>query len=200
MKNIISIFLSLFIPLLTFGQTSVGDTLKKGSADTMLDAIESARRAKEQEKFMRERPDWKPVKVLGVPYIGAEVGWSHFRGEHIGLKAVLMGFNLYGGIGKEWIFHNHSDKSLLWYAGCGYFFGDQYEGRGEASIDITVGQNPVCHDIGIVGSYSLGYFFDESKRFGIKGTLGVGAGNLDQDEAKFIWEVGVGLIIKLWAD
>lgn len=186
-------------------QSNVGDAVKKGASETFLDTFDAVQRAKEQQKRQEEAmrkkyPNWSPPKELGVPYFGVELGWSHFRGEHIGLKAALMGFNVFGGVGKEWIFSNHSDKSLLWYAGCGYFFGDIYDGSGESSIDITVGQTPVCHDIGILGSFSLGYFFGETKRFGVKGTLGVGGGNLDKDEPKFIWEVGAGVIVKLWAD
>ncbi len=198
-----AVALLLFALLGTIGasaQSSVGDAVKKGATDTFFNSLEAAKRAKEQEKAMRKKyPDWM-TKELGVPYVGLELGWSHFRGEHVGVKAALMGFNVFGGIGQEWIFSNHSDKSLLWYAGCGYYFGDTYDGSGESSIDITVGQTPVCHDIGIMGSFSMGYFFGDTKRFGVKGTLGVGGGNLDQDEMKFIWEVGVGIIVKLWAD
>lgn len=203
-KAAIALLILAVSPIMTLGQ-GYADPFKQGASETVLNSIEAARRAKEQqkayEKMMRKKdPSWHAPKELGVPYFGVELGWSHFRGEHIGLKAALMGFNVFGGIGKEWIFSNHADKSLLWYAGCGYYFGDIYDGSGESSIDITVGQTPVCHDIGIMGSLSMGYFFGETKRFGVKGTLGVGAGNLDQDSPKFIWEVGAGIIIKLWAD
>lgn len=199
------LLLSMLCCITANAQNSVGEVFKKGAADTYLNTLDNVKRNREQQKLMEKQmrdkdPDWRPPKELGVPYFGIEAGWSHFRGEHVGLKAALMGFNLFGGVGKEWILKNHSDKDLLWYAGCGYFFGDIYDGRGESSIDITVGQSPICHDIGIIGSFSMGYFFGDTKRFGVKGTLGLGAGNLDQDEPKFIWEFGTGIIIKLWAD
>ncbi|MCC8039413.1 MAG: hypothetical protein LIP02_14985 [Bacteroidales bacterium] len=202
---LIAILIMMVIPVPGIAQSTVKDAGKQAASSTMLDTWDSVKRQREQqkaqEKLMKQKdPSWNPPKELGIPYLGVELGWSRFRGEHAGLKVGLMGFNLFGGVGKEWIFTNHADKSLLWYAGCGYLFGDIYDGSGESSIDITVGQSPLCHDIGIMGSFSLGYFFGRTKRFGVKGTLGVGGGNLDQDEIKFLWEVGVGVVVKLWAD
>lgn len=184
---------------------SSSDVIGRGVSGAFFNSFENARRSKERQKQQAKKereknPYWQPPKELGVPYLGVELGWSHFKGEHIGLKTAFGGFNVFGGIGKEWIFSNHSDKSLLWYAGCGYFFGDINDGSGEGSIDIAAGQTPLCHDIGILGSFSIGYFFGTTKRIGVKGTLGIGIGNLDYDEPKWLWEFGAGVIIKLWAD
>lgn len=204
-KTVITLLLLMLTAHVSVSQNTLGGAVKKGAADAFLGTFQDIQQQREQQKLidkqMREQgnPVYHP-KELGVPYLGFEAGLSHFRGEHIGLKAALMGFNVFGGVGKEWVFKNHTDKDLFWYAGAGYFFGDTFDGTGEASIDITVGQSPICPDVSIIGSISMGYFFGRSKRFGVKGTLGLGAGNLDRDEPKFIWEYGAGIIIKIFAD
>ncbi|MBP3456278.1 MAG: hypothetical protein J6K38_08480 [Alistipes sp.] len=134
------------------------------------------------------------------PYIGINLGMSRFAGQYARIKTCLGGgggFTLMGGVGKEWIFSPNNDKNLLWHVGLGYYMTDDC--GSEFGMNILLGETPVCPNKGLLLEISYGYFFGYDQIFGVYGSLGIGGGNLDSKNAKFIFDWNIGIAVKLWS-
>lgn len=168
-------------------------------AKTTLDIVN-----KSQQLMERTRE----VPAVGVPYLGIFGGASHAYGEFARLKACIMGgisgFELFGGVGKEYIFNSDWKDRMTWHAGIGYYFTDGViSGYGEdtsniLSIDLVVGRTPLCSDIALMAQFEWDHWFGYSRRFGVFGALGVGLGELDNDSPKVLWDVSLGVAIKIF--
>lgn len=145
--------------------------------------------------------------VEGVPYIGVFGGMSHAYGEFGRLRFCfpgMSGFDLFGGVGKEYLFNSDWKDRMTWHVGLGYYFtdavitGNYYDSLNILSIDLVVGRTPLCEDVAIMAQFEWDHFFGEAKRFGVFGAVGFGFGELDRDEPKILWDVSLGVAVKLY--
>lgn len=146
----------------------------------------------------------------GVPYLGVEVGYSHFCSNFVRTRAALGGaggFLLIGGIGKEGIFSkNGPGEDLYWHVGVGSYMTDDEH---TMEFGFTFGTNPMCNNTyweadinggwGFVMDARYGYFFPYT-RFGIIAGAGIGVGFPESGQAKLLGEYQIGLVVKLFAD
>lgn len=149
----------------------------------------------------------KGIPAVAVPYLGIFGGASHAYGEFGRLKACLGGISgveLFGGVGKEYIFKSDWKDRMTWHAGIGYYFTDGViSGYGEdtsniMSLDFVAGKTPLCSDVAIMLQLEWDHWFGYSRRFGTFVALGVGLGELDAESPKVLWDVSVGVAMKIF--
>lgn len=150
--------------------------------------------------------------IAGYPYLGLDLGASRMYGEFARLQCCLggdAGFQLYGGIGKDWIFNGDNKEKTLWHAGLGYYMVCGYYENQQFDFGITYSETAVMKGGAISCDLSYRYFFGRTKRFGIYAGAGFGVGNVKEafeeraeDEefpGKAVWDIQVGFCIKLFA-
>lgn len=151
--------------------------------------------------------------IAGYPCLLLELGLSRMYGEYARLRGCLggdNGFQIYGGVGKDWVFNGDNKDKLSWHAGLGYYGVGGWDENQQFDFGITVSETPVVAGLAI--SFDLGYryFFGRTKRFGLSGGSGIGVGNLkeccqerpsgEEFPGKFVWNIEAGICIKLFAD
>lgn len=132
----------------------------------------------------------------GYPNVNVKLGWSWLMGENVQLKTCLGGmggFVLYGGVGSEFAY----GKNLNWNVGVGYYLNVDADGYSDLDLGFAFGKS--CHYDGYVftGNLSYTYFFDWAEKwFGVfaGADLGLALGG----DLKFVWNVEVGVAVKLW--
>ncbi|MDD6869567.1 MAG: hypothetical protein PUE25_10530 [bacterium] len=143
----------------------------------------------------------------GIPYLGFFAGASHLNGEFVRLKTCfpgITGFNAFGGVGKEYIFNGEYSKDMTWHAGLGYYATDallsgyEEDTKNILSIDIYAAKTAYYKDPVLAAQFEWDHFFGDAKRFGVFGAVGFGFGDLDADEPDLLWDVTVGVSIKIF--
>ena len=150
-------------------------------------------------------------KIAGYPYLAISLGMSRVYGEFARLKVCFGsygGYAVYGGVGKDWIFNGENKDCLAWHVGMGYYLSPGYDNEHEILLGINYAETPVCEGGSV--NLDLGYTYHIPRlnnRLGIYVGAGVGGGNIKEAisshgdvKAKFIWDVSVGISIKLFAN
>lgn len=151
------------------------------------------------------------IPAAGYPNLTLNLGLSRMYGEFARLKACLGdagGYLLYGGVGKDWIFNGKNKEKLAWHVGVGYYGVWGYDDEQEFNLGITFSETPVCPGYALSMDLLYNYYFGRSTRFGLFGGLGLGVGDLrsvftstgNEFGGKFVWEVTLGIAVKLLAD
>lgn len=144
------------------------------------------------------------------PNFQIQCGASHMYAEFARLKIMIgggagMGMVLYGGVGKEYVFDIENERMLNgghrfpWHAGLGAFL---ITGGSDNSHDLTFGvtytETPAVTNGAVMVDATWSKYFGGSKRIGLFIGGGIGIGDLDDDDGEFMWDVNVGIAIKLW--
>lgn len=152
------------------------------------------------------------VPIAGYPYLGLDLGLSRMYGEFARLHCCLggdSGFRIYGGVGKDWVFDGDNKDKMSWHAGLGYYMALGDDDNQEFDFGITASETAAMQGGAITCDFGYRYFFGRTKRFGVLGSAGFGCGNffdtmksdtdVDKEEGKFIWDVSVGICVKMFA-
>lgn len=148
----------------------------------------------------------------GYPNVQLSIGGSRLWGEFGRVKAMLggtSGFTLYGGVGKDWIFDLPNKDRLAWHAGFGFYFTADFMEQSDFTIGLSYAETPVKEGGVVSLDFDYSYFFGDAKRFGffVGGSAGVGEVrdilkstdyNNDNEPGCFMWDLRLGLSIKLW--
>ncbi|MBO5426820.1 MAG: hypothetical protein J5996_00140 [Prevotella sp.] len=150
--------------------------------------------------------------VAGYPYLALALGISRMYGEFARLHCCLggdAGFQLYGGIGKDWIFDGDNKDKMSWHAGLGYYMALGYDANQQFDFGITYSETAVIAGGAITCDFGYRYFVGRTKRFGFFGGMGFGVGNVkdsfkeryenEKFPGKFVWDVQVGVCVKIFA-
>lgn len=149
------------------------------------------------------------VEAEGYPNVQLDFGLSRVYGEHVRFAAFLggaAGFTIYGGVGKGWVFSGKNHGRLAWHAGLGYYVALGDDENQDFDFGISFAETPVVCGGALNLDLGYHYFLGRRKTFGFYGGLGLGVGNLkgffrsteDKVEGKFLWDVQLGIAIKLW--
>ena len=146
----------------------------------------------------------------GYPYLATSFGLSKLYGEYVRLKASLgkyAGYTLYGGIGKDWLFNGDNKDKLSWHVGLGYYLVPD-DGH-EVTLGIAYSETSVVEGGALSFDIGYSYFFPfTNERVGVFAGTGIGIGNLkealnskegEEFKGKFIWDISIGISIKLFA-
>ncbi|MBQ5669268.1 MAG: hypothetical protein IIV29_01080 [Tidjanibacter sp.] len=147
----------------------------------------------------------------GVPYLGVEVGYSRFCSYFVRPRLALGesgGFLLYGGVGKDDVFKKHGgSEDIYWHVGLASYFSDEIN---TLETGVTFGTNPMCNTSqydtpDIYGGW--GFVMDTRYSFTIPYTIfslyagaGVGVGWTEGGDAKFLYDLQLGVSVKLFSD
>ncbi len=133
------------------------------------------------------------------PGLHAGIGISKAFGEFLRVRLAAGGFQIYTGIGKDWIFNGDNKKKFLWHAGLGGYMSLGYDDIrwGDISYGLTVAENAAWKNLSLTFDFNFTYWFDRRKRFGAFVGTGVGWGNLKSvtqkgEHTKCAWNVEVG--------
>ena len=147
----------------------------------------------------------------GYPYLSLNLGASRMYGEYARLKCCFgsyAGYTLFGGIGKEMIFHGENKDKLSWHAGVGYYINPDCESEHEITLSVVYSESPAV--IGQALSCDIGYTYSlpaTNYRLGFFIGAAGGIGNLkgeernwkDGDKSTFVWDVSLGVNFKIFA-
>lgn len=132
----------------------------------------------------------------GVPYLGFEVGGSVFYGEFARLLFAAggpVGAYLYGGVGRDLLFCRPNSDSVLWHGGVGMRFSFD---RNHYNVGLVYGETPLCYNQAMLVEFVWRHYFGDL--FGVFAGAGGGVGDFRSKEPKFVWDVQLGISIKLW--
>lgn len=163
------------------------------------------------DNFQRMTYNSRPV--AGYPCMALELGLSRMYGEFARLRWCTggdFGFQLYGGVGKDWVFDGDNKDKLSWHAGLGYYAVGGYDENQQFDFGVTVSETPVVAGLALSFDFGYHYFVGSTKRFGFFGGAGFGVGNIkecckerpqgEKFPGKFVWDVEAGICIKVFAD
>lgn len=150
----------------------------------------------------------------GYPNVQLCVGLSRYFGEFARLKGQFggaSGFILYGGVGKDWLFDLRNKDRLSWHAGMGYYITADYKDQSDFSLGISYAETPVVAGGAVGVDLDYSYFFGRTKRFGffVGGSAGVGEvrelleyedNSSEKSPGCFVWDLRIGLSLKLWQE
>ncbi|MDE5987508.1 MAG: hypothetical protein K2H16_09585 [Prevotella sp.] len=150
--------------------------------------------------------------ATGYPYLALDLGISRMYGEFARLHCCLggdAGFQLYGGIGKDWIFNGDNKDKMSWHAGLGYYMVLGYYEDQQFDFGITYSETAVIAGGAITCDLGYRYFLGRARRLGFFGGMGFGVGNVkdcfkeryenEKFPGKFVWDVQVGVCVKIFA-
>jgi len=152
------------------------------------------------EKMGTNVDKYKKIIVDGVPFFALQAGASICYGEFIRARANfpgMTGFTIMGGVGKELIFDRDYKDKMTWHAGIGYYITDGPSFV--ANLDLAAVKAPSISDVGILAQAEFNYFLPRCPRLGFFAGIGVGLGELDQDDPKKLWEFSLGVSFKLFS-
>lgn len=138
------------------------------------------------------------IDVEGVPFLSMDLGMSVFYGEFVRANfatAGMTGFLFYTGVGKDWIFDRRNSDKFLWHVGVGMLLNLDLS---HFHLGLVVGENPLCYNQGLLCEFGYHQFFGDSKILGFVLGAGVGLGNFKAKDPDMVWDVQVGLAVKLW--
>ena len=151
------------------------------------------------------------VYVDGYPNVQISAGISRAYGEFIRFKWCFGGIGgsvMYGGIGKDLLFNGENKDRLSWHIAVGYFISTGYDNNQDLTIGFSVGETPVMKNGTINTDLTYSYFFGNRKLYGFFAGAAIGVGNLKETfkarseyepfPGKFVWDLHIGVSIKLW--
>lgn len=157
------------------------------------------------ESLSRAVGEGARIKVDGYPYGAFSVGLSRFYGEFARFSLKVggwSGFNIYGGVGKDWIFKLENSDKLAWHVGLGMYvsFGNGFwnDCNQAVTLNVAFGETPVVINKALAFEATYEYFFGKSQRIGVFGGLGFSLGNFDATEPVIEWDFQVGVSVKLF--
>lgn len=141
----------------------------------------------------------------GQAYPGMHVaaGLSKSYGEFVRLRFALRGFNLYGGIGKDWLFDGVNKNKFLWHAGIGGYFAF---GGDDPSMDttfgLTVAENAAWENLSLLFDIDYTYWIGRWRRVGVFAGAGLGFADIkdlgkEGHHSKFGWNLELGLTLRI---
>ena len=160
------------------------------------------------DKFIDTAIDGINYKTDGYPNAQLALGISRVYGEFARLKLCLGGaggFTLYGGIGKDLLFNSENSDVTAWHAGIGWYLSS--DENKDFTIGLCYSETPVVDRGALMADLSYSYFFGSKMLFGIFGGGGIGLGKIKDmtvDEegntkgGKFLWDLNIGIAIRLW--
>ena len=176
------------------------------SGSQTLDGTVSSVTKRAVDTFMDAAGRGMGIDVQGYPYGALSVGMSRFYGEFARFSVKfggMGGFNMFGGVGKDWVFGLGNSDKLAWHVGIGAYFsfgGWADECNQAVSLNVSVGETPVVVNKGMACEIVYEYFLGDSQRFGLFGGLGFVLGNFKATEPEYDWDFQVGVAFKLWAN
>ncbi len=182
----------------SYSSSSVSSSVRSSGSNFYSNAMSAAR-------------DMMSVDGDGLPYFGVEVGYSRFCTYFVRPRLALGesgGFLLYGGVGKEDVFKKHGGSDeVYWHVGLGSYVSDEVN---TIETGITFGTNPMCNTSqydtpDLYGGW--GFVLDARYSFTIPYTIfslyagaGVGVGWTEGGDAKFLYDLQLGVSVKLFSD
>lgn len=138
------------------------------------------------------------------PGLHANIGLSKGFGEFCRIRLAAGGFQVYGGVGKDWLFNGENKDKFLWHAGFGGYFGlgEDYDRWGDVSFGLTVAENAAWENLSLTFDVGFNYWFGEWRRIGVFTGAGVGWGDIKDlgkrgHHTKIAWNLELGIAIRL---
>lgn len=138
------------------------------------------------------------------PGLHANVGLSKGFGEFCRIRLAAGGFQVYGGVGKDWLFNGENKDKFLWHAGLGTYFslGDDYNRWGDVSFGVTVAENAAWKNLSLTCDFGFNYWIGRWKRIGVFTGAGIGWGDIkdlgkDHHHTKTAWNLELGIACRL---
>lgn len=139
------------------------------------------------------------------PGFHVQTGLSKGYGEFMRLRIALSGFNLYGGIGKDWLFDGVNKDKFLWHVGMGgyYAFGGDYDDPSmDCSFGLTFAENAAYDDYSLMIDLDYTYWLGRWRRVGIFAGGGIGWGHIkhlgEEDyHTRFAWNLEAGIAFRI---
>lgn len=141
----------------------------------------------------------------GQAYPGMHVsaGLSKSYGEFVRLRFALHGFNLYGGVGKDWLLDGVNKNKFLWHAGIGgfYAFGGTDPSM-DVSFGMTVAENAAWENLSLLIDIDYTYWIGRWRRVGVFAGAGLGWADIKDlgkkgHHSKFGWNFELGLSMRI---
>lgn len=137
------------------------------------------------------------------PGIHAAVGMSKGFGEFMRLR-IVGGFQVYGGLGKDWFFNGDNKDKLLWHAGIGGYvsLGEDTSRWGDVGFGLTVAENAAWENLSLTFDMDFTYWIGRWRRVGVFAGGGIGWGDLknvgeEEHHSSFAWNIECGLIFRI---
>lgn len=138
------------------------------------------------------------------PGLHAAVGMSKGFGEFVRIRLAAGGFQVYGGVGKDWFFNGDNKDKFLWHAGLGGYvsLGEDNSRWGDVSFGLTVAENAAWENLSLTFDMDLTYWIGRWRRVGVFGGGGIGWGDIkdlgkDGHHTKFAWNLEAGVIFRI---
>lgn len=142
------------------------------------------------------------------PALRAELGVSRTYGDFVRLRYSGHGFNMFGGVGKDFLFDSKRKDHILWHAGIGSYFAFGADSRNPLmDIGMALGFSNSCQNKGVDMTVDVDYtcWIGKWRRVGVFAGGAVGWGNfvetLDTNKENsvggFAWNLKAGLTFRL---
>lgn len=138
------------------------------------------------------------------PGLHANLGLSNGFGEFVRLRLAAGGFQVYAGVGKDWLFSGENKDKFLWHTGLGGYFslGPDYSRWGDVAFGLTVAENAMVKNLSLTFDFGFTYWIGRWKRVGLFAGAGVGWGDIkdlgkDGHHTKTAWNLECGLTFRL---
>ncbi len=139
------------------------------------------------------------------PGLHLQAGMSKGFGEFARLRLAAGGFQLYGGVGKDWFFNGENKDKLLWHVGFGGyvgFGGDYTDPNQDIAFGLTFAENAAWQNYSLTFDLGYTYWFGSWRRVGAFAGAGLGFGDIkdvgkDGHHCRFAWNLEVGLTLRL---
>lgn len=139
--------------------------------------------------------------------MSALAGVSYAYGENLKIRYEGSGCNVYGGIGKDWLFDSDYKDKILWNVGIGsYFaFGGGYDPNMDVSAGFSIGQLAQWEKLSLMIDLDYTCWIGRRRQAGVFVGGGLGWGsffevfNTDDLDAKggFAWNLEAGIVIRI---
>lgn len=138
------------------------------------------------------------------PGLHAQLGMSKGFGEFARLRLAAGGFQIYGGVGKDWLCNGENKDKLLWHAGLGgyYSLGEDRSRWGDVAFGLTVAENAAWENLSLTFDLGFTYWFGRWRRIGAFTGAGIGWGDIKElgkkgHHTKTAWNLEIGLAFRL---
>ena len=141
------------------------------------------------------------------PALSALAGVSYAYGENLKIRYEGSGCNVYGSIGKDWLFDSDYKDKILWNVGIGsYFaFGGGYDPNMDVSAGFSIGQLAQWEKLSLMIDLDYTCWIGRRRQAGVFVGGGLGWGsffevfNTDDLDAKggFAWNLEAGIVIRI---
>lgn len=176
------------------------------SAQSFGDRMADGMSRKTYDIFDNAYNRYRGVDEAGSSYLSLGAGLSRMYGEYVRLHANMggkVGFTLYGGVGKDWLFKSENWEKLLWHAGVGMYiyedWNDSHFNASQFDFGITYSENALIS--GGVLSADLGFVFFPGFAYNRIGFRAAGGCGLAFDGGShFYWEYSIGIRVKLFTN